>query len=302
MSLPPAAVALPEAPPELRAQQRRLATLLTAPDGPDVADGASAVARTLRPLGGAAPRLSVYRTAYRARLVEALRENHPVLHRVLGDDGFEVLALAYVDARPSRHPSIRWYGHALADWMDALAADGDARVPHPALPDLARMEWAVGTAFDSADAVPVNAADLGATPPADWPALRFAPHPAVRRVVLGWSVEPLWRALTEDPDAEPPAPERLDHALLVWRPSQETRWRSVAADEDDALAACLDGLPFGALCARVAAHLAAAGEDPAGAAPRVAGWLRGWVEQGLLLLPMPASMSMPMPPRPQGPA
>jgi len=278
---------------ELHEVQRGLAALLTAA-GP-IDDGDQAVAALLRPLAGAAPRLSIYRDAYRARLVAALRSNYPVLHRVLGDDDFAALALAYLAAHPSRQPSIRWFGHVLADWLDArLAVDADA-LPHPALADLARMEWAIGSSFDAADAAPLSFADLAQVPVDRWPALRFAPHPSLRRVGLQWAVEPIWRALTADENADTAPPEPLEHRLLVWRIGLDTRWRAIEPDEDAALARCLAGERFDAVCAA----LAALAPDDAGAeaqsAAQVAGWLRGWVDAGLLL---PAADDRPLPSRP----
>ncbi|WP_163367521.1 HvfC/BufC N-terminal domain-containing protein, partial [Klebsiella aerogenes] len=87
--------------------------------------------------GDAGPGLQVYRHAYRARLAEALADNYTVLARALGDEAFDALAQAYLAAHPSRHPSIRWFGAALADFM---AVAGDELVPHPGLVDLARMD------------------------------------------------------------------------------------------------------------------------------------------------------------------
>lgn len=263
---------------ELLAQQRQLAALVTSDDAVACADDAPATTAVLRPLAGDPPRLSVYRDAYRGRLVEALKANVPVLHRVLGDDAFADLALAYLRATPSREPSIRWFGHALADWLDEREAAGDDRVPHPALADLARMEWALGSAFDSADRPPLVVADLAATPAEAWPGLAFAAHPSLRLVPLRWAIEPTWKALTDDEDAETEPPEAFDHVLAVWRPELSTRWRSLPADEHAALAACVAGTPFGALCEQVAAT---AGDEAAAAT--AAGWLRDWVDAGMLV-------------------
>jgi hypothetical protein len=247
-------------------QQRQFAGLVItdSPAGPDA---------LLRPLRGAAPRIGVYHHAYRARLIGALRSNYPVLHRALGDDDFATLALGYLAHQPSRHPSIRWFGHAL---VSHLAAHPDA-VPHPALADLARMEWALSISFDAADLPPLAFAQLAALPPADWPAARFMPHPSVSLQRLQWAVEPIWQALTADENAATDEPQALDHELLVWRQGLETRWRSVTADEACLLAAGLAGEPFAALCEQAAeAH-------GAQAAAWVAGALRRWVDDGLLL-------------------
>ena len=90
----------------LGAQQHQLAAAIR-----DGADAAGLLA------GDYATGLEVYRHAYRARLASALADNYTVLSRALGDEGFDALAQAYVTARPSRHPSIRWFGHELAGFM-----------------------------------------------------------------------------------------------------------------------------------------------------------------------------------------
>jgi hypothetical protein len=250
----------------LAAQQQALAALLlaeTPPVGP----------AWLRAVNGRPARLDVYHHAYRARLTEALRSNYPVLHRVLGDEAFGDIARRYLAERPSRRPSIRWFGEALPQW---LAARADT-LPHPSLVDLARMEWALGLSFDAADMPPLDVATLAARPAGDWPGFRFAAHPSVSLLVLDWAVEPLWRRLTDDDQAacDPPAPH--PHHWLTWRHGLESRWRSVEADEAIVLSACLAGEPFASVCA-----LAVATHGDAAAA-WVAGALRRWVADGLLL-------------------
>jgi hypothetical protein len=255
-----------EAPNTLAEQQRAFAAGLTQAD-------ATAPGALLRPLSGHAPRLPVYQHAYRVRLVGALRSNLPVLHRVLGDEAFGNLTLAYLADHPSHRPSIRWFGDRLVDW---LAAHTEA-LPHPALADLAAMEWALGLSFDAADAEPLGFPELAALPPDRWPMLRFARHPSVHVVDLAWAVEPIWRALTDDEDAATEAPQALAHTLLVWRQGLDTRWRSLAGTEARLLPACLAGENFTALCEQAAAT------EGDGAAPWVAAALRRWVDDGLLL-------------------
>ena len=62
--------------------------------------------------------LDIYQDAYRARLLAALRDNFSVLQRALGDDEFDALGMAYLQDHPSTEPSIRWFGHRLAAYMD----------------------------------------------------------------------------------------------------------------------------------------------------------------------------------------
>lgn len=251
---------------DLLDQQRAFAALL-------LADEAPATTPLLRAVKGQPPRIGVYHHAYRARLIEALRSNLPVLHRVLGDDDFAELALTYLAEQPSRQPSIRWFGGGLPAW---LALHPEA-LPHPALADLAAMEWALGCSFDAADATPLQFADLAAMPPEQWPDARFAAHPSVHLLALQWAVEPIWQALTNDEEAATDEPEALEHRLLIWRQGLETRWRSLQPDEAAVLSACLAGESFAALC-----ELAV--DTQGDNAPAwVASALRRWVDDGLLV-------------------
>ncbi|HNH12398.1 MAG TPA: DNA-binding domain-containing protein, partial [Rhodocyclaceae bacterium] len=113
----------------LRQQQQAFrGAVVDVPDTTLFAQGASDPAR----------RLDIYRHAYRSRLTEALAANYPVLARALGDEAFAQLALQYIDARPSRHASIRWFG----DQLGAFCDEHPDALPHPALRDLIKLEWA----------------------------------------------------------------------------------------------------------------------------------------------------------------
>ncbi|MCY4752765.1 HvfC/BufC N-terminal domain-containing protein [Pelomonas aquatica] len=254
-------------------QQRRLAAAIR-----DGADAAGLLA------GDCATGLEVYRHAYRVRLAAALADNYTVLSRALGDAGFDALAQAYVAARPSRHPSIRWFGHELAGFM---AEAGEGLVPHAGLVDIARMDWALRTAFDAADAAPPDAAALVALGPDDWAGLVLHLQASVQRVALAHAIEPAWRALREwEPEsgADPPElPEPVPHAheLLAWRQGQETRWRSLEPLEARLLDAVAAGQTFALLCERAADELG----DADAAAPAVVGALQRWLADGLLRRP-----------------
>lgn len=258
------------------AQQRQLAAAIR--DGAE-ADGLLA--------GDYAAGLQVYRHAYRARLVEALADNYTVLVRALGDEAFDALARAYIAARPSRHPSIRWFGHGLAEFM---ATSGDELVPHPSLVDFARMDWALRGAFDAADAPTMAAAELATMSPDDWAGLVLHLHPSAHRVALAHAIEPAWRALREwDPESGADAPEvdepaRHEHLLLAWRQGLQTRWRSLEPLEASLLDGVSAGEPFAHLCERAAAALG----DAEAAAPAVVGALQRWLMEGLLAAAPPA--------------
>jgi hypothetical protein len=225
--------------------------------------------------GHLAARLEIYRAAYRARLVEALRANYPVLHRVLGDDGFDALARAYIEARPSHRPSIRWFG----DDLYSVVMDREALLPHPALADLIRMEWALGVAFDAEDGPVLGADALSAFAPEVWPGLCLRLHPSACLLRLDWRVEPVWQALSAaagDADVDGPAPEQGRHALLVWRQGLAPHFRSLTETEAACLERLMDGGAFTDICAEVCS-----GDDVADAA-RVVGMVRRWLDEQLI--------------------
>jgi Putative DNA-binding domain len=215
---------------------------------------------------------SVYLQAYRARLRAALRDNYEVLAQVMGDDDFDALAGHYIALQPSRHYSLRWFGHHLPDFMAA----NPLWVSHPALQDLATLEWALRDAFDAADQPVLQADSLRCLPASDWPGLQFSLHPSVQLLSLKWAVGPVWNAIKSE-QAGVPAPEPLEHTVLVWREGLQPRWMSLDASARTFLQAAQSGQTFGALCETLAQTLA-----PDEAVAQAAGLLHQMIGLGVL--------------------
>ncbi len=78
----------------------------------------------------------VYRYAYGSRLVEAMRNDHELLHPYLGDETFDEMGHAYVKARPSEHPNLRWFSQGLPEFLKSA----EPYCNHPVLSDLAALE------------------------------------------------------------------------------------------------------------------------------------------------------------------
>jgi putative DNA-binding protein len=215
----------------------------------------------------------VYRHAYGSRLVESMRNDHDLLHSYLGDEMFDAMARDYISANPSRHPNIRWFSHALPQFLKST----DPYANYPVLSDLCALEKAINDAFDAEDAPVTSIADMAGFAPETWADLKFEPHPSARRLDVATNASSIWLALKND---EPPQDSETLEApchLLIWRQDLMPMFRELTPEETMMWDEAFKGIPFGELCSMLATH-----DDADGAAARGAGYLQGWITGGLL--------------------
>jgi hypothetical protein len=227
---------------------------------------------TGRDPGDALARLNIYASAYRLRLVDALRANYPKLAAWLGEDGFTEVALAYLHELPPHYRSVRYFGDDLAEFLDRM----ERWRGRQALAVMARFEWALDAAFDAADAACATPAQMQALPPPCWAGARFVVHPSVRCVDLDWNIIQIWKAL--DQKGRPPRERRARRCTwLIWRQDLETRFRSLAAAEAEALNAAMQGRTFAELCEQLCRHY------PESSVPaQAAALLSRWLDNGVI--------------------
>ena len=221
-----------------------------------------------------ATRLGIYGNGYGARLTEALGTNFPALAQLLGETDFGELAAAYIRSHDSTYASIRYYGGGLAQFL----AEDPTYAAVPILAELARWEWAMTETFDAADAPALDPSAMAGVAPEEWSELHFDWHPSIRRLQLSWNVPQIWNAITSA--AEQPEPSIATEAgqWLLWRRGLETFFRSLAPAEAAALDAARRGSSFGELC-----ELCASRSDETAAAAQAAGFLRDWLQSGLIV-------------------
>ncbi len=195
------------------------------------------------PQADAARRLGVYADAYRSRLVEALGNDYPALKGLLGATGFGRMTLEFVAANPSRHPNLRWYGATLERFL----ASAPRWRTRPLLAELARFEWALGLAFDAADARPVTAEEVSRVAPADWPGMRLRLHPSAQQLLLLCNAPDVWRAVGAGRRPPAAATRSGPSAWLVWRKGHDPFFRALPPEEAWALRAVVRGRDFGSL-------------------------------------------------------
>lgn len=228
---------------------------------------------TCTPKVDVATRLAIYADAYRLRLIEALDTDYPGLHTMAGDEEFDRLTRAYIDAQPSTFRSLRWFGNRLSDFLRTTKPYSD----YPVFAEMAAFEWAMSDAFDAADSTVATIGEMAAIPPAAWPGLAFVPHASLQRLDLRWNVPTVWRAISAG--EEPPALANNDHpvAWLIWRRDLLTYFRSLSVDEAWAVDAMQRGETFASLCEGLTEWI-----DAQHVAGHAAGLLKQWLEDGLI--------------------
>ncbi len=222
-------------------------------------------------------RLQIYASMYRSRLIEALEAEFPRLARQLGTDSFAALVMAYVQEHPSRHPSLRFLGQHLADWISRQTQLGEQQA---LLSDLARLEWARSDVFDGPDETALDMDTLRALPGDAFATLPLRLIAASRLIVVDARTLGLWSSLGPEMSTQPipPTSQQGGRRVVVWRQDITVFHRPL----DDAEARALDrvalGTTFGSICDGLARDLSA--QDATAQAFK---WLATWATDQLLV-------------------
>ena len=190
--------------------------------------------------------LAVYRNAYRARLIDALRDTYERTARWIGDDAFQQAAAHHVISHPPTSWTLDKTGEGFAQTLCELFA-GD-----PEVAELAWLEWAMHRCFVSADAQPMNVAELpeatASFDETDWADLHLEFLPGTCQTAIAHDLGTLWRALGQDDAGSPDYSLNASAYCVVWREGFKPVFMQVDAVEGQALALMLGGASFGQVC------------------------------------------------------
>lgn len=217
-------------------------------------------------------RLEVYAEAYRLRLQEALSTDFEALHGLLGDTQFEQLCLKYIDAHPSQHFSLRYFGRHMSHFLRV----NPPYSTQPVLAELAAFEWALIDAFDAPDSELVNLEDIASLPAEQWSTMCLELHESVRCLELEWNVHAIWTALKEGKEPEAPAQGKV-RPWLVWRKNLTSYFRPLSPQEAWGLDVIRNGNNFAVLCEGLCEWVT---EEQSAAT--AAGMLYRWISDGLI--------------------
>jgi hypothetical protein len=218
-------------------------------------------------------RLGAYYNAYRIRLIDCLATDFPVLQKTLGDEAYEYLILDYLKLYPSEHPSVRWVGRHMVEFLQ----NSDLK-EKDFLKELAAFEWTQGLCFDSKGSNSIVVLeDMAGIAPESWPQISLSFHPSVRWLDLHWNIPPYWVALDADNIPPEKAFQQIPGRWLMWRRDMSPNWRSLEVTEAWAIQAAYNGASFAELCEGLLEWL---GEDTV--AITAAGYLKQWIHESLI--------------------
>jgi hypothetical protein len=221
----------------------------------------------------ATARLSIYESAYRIRLRQALESDHEMTAWYLGDDQFAQMAEAYIRKHPSTVKSLRNFGEALPGFLRQESPYDQL----PVLGELAAFERMMLDVFDAPDATRADMADLQAIPPDRWPDMRIRFHPSVHLYLTDTNAVSIWQALKAS-NTPPESVSNCPSAWVLWRGIDRlSQFRPLEKTEHATLRAAIHGNDFADLCELLVPEL-----PESGISETVLGYLLTWLEQGMV--------------------
>ena len=217
--------------------------------------------------------LTVYRNAYRARLVDALRETFERTERLVGEDAFRRAAAHHLITHPPASWTIDLAGAGFADTCSELfTADPDVA-------EVAWLEWSMHQAFTAADCEPITVTQFSAATAQfreqEWEALTLKFLPGAALCQVRHDLLALWTTL----DGTWPEPEvrRLTEPAyaLVWREAERPVFMLISEQEGRAMSFIRNGGAFGKMCA-----LLSDGVDLVDVAAIAGTMLQSWLDIG----------------------
>ena len=227
--------------------------------------GSPDIAQEIR--GDPAARLAVYHHAYRAQLMDCLRDTFERVGAWLGDAGFESAGQKHIEL----HPPHGWTLAAYGDGFDRTLKD--LYPSDPELAELAWLDWSLRRAFDGPDANSIDAVDLSGV---NWNTAILYLVPTLRIAPIATNCAAIWTALSDG--RSPPGVQRLaaPMALRVWRVGLTPHFRSIDALERHALQMAIEGATFATICTTIESTRHSKAAEVAGS------FLASWLQDGLI--------------------
>lgn len=216
-------------------------------------------------------RVAIYARMYKLRMLEALHSDYPALARLLGEDGFERLARAYLRAHPSRHPSLNFLGRKLPAFIAKSASVSRRGL----LADVATLENAMSEVFDAPRETSLSGDDFARVTPEQWTTARLRFPQAFRLFAFQHAANAVVIAVRQEKDLPDLRKKRTWVAVyrkdfVVWR-----------MDLSEPMYAALSALHGGATLQDALVASAGVFDGPVEElVQHVRGWFAEWTAEG----------------------
>jgi len=139
-------------------------------------------------------RIAIYRNNVFGNYRNTLRQVYPVVLALVGEAFFDHAADIYAARYPSHSGDLNDFGGEFGDFL----AEWPPSAHLVYLRDVAKLEWAIESAFHAADAPLLDLQALAAVPPDRFSALRFDLQPASRIVDSPYPIQRIWEVNQKD--------------------------------------------------------------------------------------------------------
>ena len=139
--------------------------------------------------------ISIYTNGINNGLINALRNIYPVCEKLVGNDFFHILGLAYIRDHPSLSPDLANYGNDFSFYISTYNAASSV----PYLSDIAKLEWFYHRAFNSKDEAEFDINMLGRYTAEQLTNCVFSLPASHKLLKSNYPVDEIWRInLTEN--------------------------------------------------------------------------------------------------------
>nr|WP_294549093.1 DNA-binding domain-containing protein [uncultured Rhodopila sp.] len=143
-----------------------------------------------------AQRIQVYRNNTFITLTEALAATYPAIVRLVDRSFFDFAAAQFIPGNLPDRPCLFEYGGGFADFLAGFAPLAD----YPFLPGVARLEWAVNTAWNAPARTPLAFDALARAATTAGETLRLSLDALY--LASDWNVDDIWQANRAGADGE----------------------------------------------------------------------------------------------------
>ena len=172
-------------------------------------------------------RLRIYRHHVLQSLASALAATYPTVQALVGEDFFRVMARTFVVQDLPRQPVLAEYGAGFPAFVGAYRPG--ATLPY--LADIARLDWALNSAFHSPDGGRLTAGDLASLPGDQVLGLLLALAPGAALLRSAYPLDRIWRASQPGAPDDPVDLGAGGADLLVLRRPDDAAFVSLGAGE-----------------------------------------------------------------------